>query len=141
LDNRLIPTKKYFIVDDDTDDQQFLIEALVKTDPSCKCFTAFNGQEAITGLVDATIPFPDVIFLDLNMPLMNGRECLVALKQMPSLQHIPIIMYSTTSNKKEIQGITEQGASYFLIKKPGFKELCEEISSIPVMTNRDSDTE
>jgi CheY-like chemotaxis protein len=139
LDNRLIPTKTYFIVDDDTDDQQFLIEALGKNDPSCKCFTASDGQEAITGLVDATIPSPDVIFLDLNMPLMNGRECLVALKQTPSLQHIPIIMYSTTSNKKEIQAITEQGASYFLIKKPSFKELCEELSSIPVMINHDSE--
>jgi CheY-like chemotaxis protein len=139
MGNRLIPRKIYFIVDDDTDDQQFLIEALGKNDPSCKCFTASDGQEAITGLVDATIPPPDVIFLDLNMPLMNGRECLVALKQMPTLLHIPIIIYSTTSNKKEMQGITEQGASYFLVKQSSFKELCEEISLIPVMITRDLD--
>ena len=136
----MIPTKTYFIVDDDIDDQQFLIEALVKNDPSCKCYTASNGQEAITGLADATIPFPDVIFLDLNMPLMNGRECLVALKQTPSLQHIPVIIYSTTSDKKEIQEITELGAAYFLIKKPGFKQLREEISSIPVMIKQDPDS-
>lgn len=106
---------------------------MVKNDPSCNYFTAFNGEEAITGLADATIPFPDVILLDLNMPLMNGRECLVALKQAPSLQHIPVIIYSTTSDKKEIREITELGAAYFLIKKPSFKQLCEEISSIPVM--------
>ena len=124
----------YFIVDDDIDDQQFLIEALVENDPSCRYFTAFNGQEAITNLTDAVIPIPDVIFLDLNMPLLNGRDCLAALKRSPSLQHIPIIIYSTTSNRKEIQEIMELGASYFLTKKPGFKELREEISSIAAMT-------
>lgn len=85
--------------------------------------------------MDAIIPIPDVIFLDLNMPLLNGRKCLAVLKKTLFLQHIPIIIYSTTSNKKEIQEITEQGASYFLIKKPSFKELREELSSIPVMAN------
>ena len=122
--------KTYFIVDDDPDDQQFLIEALIENDPSCRCFTASDGQEAITGLSDATIPIPDVIFLDLNMPLMNGSECLAALKRATFLQHIPVIIYSTTSNIEEIREIMGQGASYFLMKKPSFKELREEISSI-----------
>ncbi|MDO6428980.1 response regulator [Flavitalea sp. BT771] len=133
----MIHPKTYFIVDDDADDQQFLIEALVKNDPSCRCFTASDGQEAITHLRSAITPIPDVIFLDLNMPLMNGRECLAALKKSPFFQHIPVIIYSTTSNKTEIQYIIEQGAAYFLIKKPGFQQLREEISSIPAMTNPD----
>ena len=126
----MINSKTYFIVDDDPDDQQFLIEALVENDPSCRCFTAPDGQEAITNLADATIPTPDAIFLDLNMPLMNGKECLAALKRTSFLQDIPVIIYSTTSNIREIQEVLEQGASHFLMKKSSFKELREEISSI-----------
>ena len=127
--------KTYFIVDDDPDDQQFLIEALVENDPTCRCFTASDGQEAITNLSDATISIPDVIFLDLNMPLMNGRECLTALKRATLLQHIPVIIYSTTSNIEEIREILGQGASYFLMKKYSFKELREEIALITLKIN------
>lgn len=137
----MIPAKTYFIVDDDIDDQQFLIEALIENEPSCRCFTVSNGQEAVANLIEAIIPPPDVIFLDLNMPLMNGRECLAALKQVPSLQHIPVVIYSTTSNKKEIKEIIALGASYFLMKTPSFKELREEVYRITLKLKNDLDME
>src|ERR1700692_1676108 len=81
---RLIKTNICFIVDDDIDDQQFLIEALVKNNPVSQCFTASHGEEAITHLTNAIVPIPDVIFLDLNMPRLNGKQCLLILKQTPS---------------------------------------------------------
>jgi CheY-like chemotaxis protein len=132
---RLIKTNIYFIVDDDIDDQQFLIEALVENNPLSQCFTASNGEEAITYLTNAIVPTPDVIFLDLNMPRLNGKQCLVMLKNSLSFQHIPVIIYSTTSNKQEIQEINELGASYFLIKPDSFKELREELASIEIFEN------
>jgi len=132
--------KTYFIVDDDIDDQQFLIEALVENNPHCQCFTASDGQEAITNLIEALIPIPDVIFLDLNMPILNGKQCLVILKQTSSLQHIPVIIYSTSSSKQEIQEMNKNGASYFLIKTHSFKELCRELASIGIMADNDPDT-
>jgi hypothetical protein len=58
--NTLIKTNIYFIVDDDVDDQQFLIDALVENDPYCRCFTASNGAEAIAHLTDAVVPIPEV---------------------------------------------------------------------------------
>jgi CheY-like chemotaxis protein len=136
---RLIKTNIYFIVDDDIDDQQFLIEALVENNPFSQCFTASNGEEAITQLTNAIVPTPDVIFLDLNMPRLNGKQCLVMLKNSPSFQHIPVVIYSTTSNKQEIQEINELGASYFLIKPDSFKELREELASIEIFENNDPD--
>jgi CheY-like chemotaxis protein len=126
-------TKNYLIVDDDHDDQQFLIEALKEIDPSCQCFTTSNGEEAIAHLGDMINPFPDVIFLDLNMPLMGGVECLSIVKRKSSLQHIPVIIYSTSSNQKEMQRVIEKGASYFLVKKNSFKELYEELTLIPLL--------
>jgi len=132
----LKPGATYFIIDDDIDDQEFLIEALIHNDPDCRCFTANDGQKGMTDLLTAAIPIPDVIFLDLNMPLMSGKECLTALKQSPYLQHIPVIIYSTSSNKEEILEIMEQGASYFLTKKNSFKELNEALVLIPLIADR-----
>jgi CheY-like chemotaxis protein len=126
----LTKTKTYYIVDDDIDDQQFLIEALTENDTSAVCLTASDGQEAIGHLKTGLVPLPDAIFLDLNMPKFNGKQCLEELKRTPSLQNIPIIIYSTSSDKKEIQEAIQMGASHFLVKKTSFKELCVELSSI-----------
>lgn len=131
--------KAYFIVDDDIDDQQFLAEALAENDPGCRCFTASNGSEAISYLIDAFIPMPDVIFLDLNMPILNGEQFLVILKQTSSLQHIPVIIYSTTSNKREMEEMKKRGASYFLVKTHSFKALREELASIAILADQDPD--
>ena len=122
--------KTYYIVDDDTDDQQFLVEALTENEATSQCFTAHDGEEAITKLKNASVPLTDVIFLDLNMPGMNGKQCLAELKRTPSLQHIPVIIYSTSSDKKEIQETMEMGALYFLIKKSSFRELREDLYPI-----------
>jgi CheY-like chemotaxis protein len=127
---RLAKKNTYYIIDDDIDDQQFLVEALVENDQSSQCFKAPNGEVAINNLKKAIIPLPDAIFLDLNMPGLTGKQCLVELKQTASLQHIPVIIYSTSSNKKEIQETLEMGAFSFLIKKSSFQELRKELSFI-----------
>ena len=73
--------KKFFIADDDPDDQELFIEALLQIDAQCKCVTAFDGLEALNKLFSQTVYVPDFIFLDLNMPKMNGKECLVEIKK------------------------------------------------------------
>jgi CheY-like chemotaxis protein len=126
----------YYIIDDDMDDRQFLIEALTENDQNIQCFSALNGREAIINLKKAIIPLPDVIFLDLNMPQLTGKECLAELKRTASLQHIPVIIYSTSSNKKEIQETLEMGAFSYLIKKSSFQELREELLFISSELNK-----
>jgi len=132
-------SKTYFIVDDDLDDQQFLVEALTKNNPACKCLTASNGQEAITYLTEDLIPIPDVIFLDINMPILNGGQFLAIIKETPSLQHIPVIIYSTSSSNQEMQEMNRRGAAYFLIKTHSFKTLREELASIALLADQDPD--
>ena len=139
LDKLLKKSKTYLIVDDDIDDQQFLVEALVENNPDCRCITASNGQEAITNLVESLVPLPDVIFLDLNMPILNGKQFLVLIKQIYSFQHIPVIIYSTTSSKQEMQEMNKLGAYYFLIKTHSFKALREELASIAIIADDDPD--
>jgi CheY-like chemotaxis protein len=139
LNNLLKKSKTYFIVDDDIDDQQFLAEALAGNDPDCRCFTASNGQEAIDYLIGALIPIPDVIFLDLNMPVLNGEKFLVIIKQTSSFQHIPIIIYSTTSSEQEMQEMNKRGAHHFLSKTHSLKALREKLASIAILADHDLD--
>jgi len=125
----------YYIIDDDIDDQQFLIEALTANDQNVQCFTALNGKMAIQALSASINPLPDAIFLDLNMPKFNGKQCLAELKRISTLQHIPIVIYSTTSDKREIEETLKLGATYFMIKKSSIKELREALSAINLERN------
>ena len=120
----------YYIVDDDIDDQNFLIEAITANDHYIQCFTAPNGKLAIQELKNSINPLPDAIFLDLNMPKYNGKQCLAELKRTPALKHIPVVIYSTSSYKKEMQDAMKMGASYFMIKKSSIKELQDELARI-----------
>lgn len=115
--------KKFFIADDDPDDQELFIEALLQIDAQCKCVTAFDGLEALNKLFSQTIHVPDFIFLDLNMPKMNGKECLVEIKKNNIFKEIPVIIYSTSADKKDMYEAMQLGAVFFLQKPNRFEEL------------------
>ena len=120
----------YFIVDDDADDQELFIEALRELDESGQFVTAFNGQEALQKLVHEMPFIPDFIFLDLNMPLMNGKQLLVEIKKIKSIQDVPVIIYSTSNEKKDILDTMKLGAVYFLQKPNRFNELSKALDDI-----------
>jgi CheY-like chemotaxis protein len=122
--------RTFFIVDDDPDDVDLFIEAINEIDQSIYCESAFDGQEALQKLNDAGTILPDIIFLDLNMPRINGMQCLTELKTNKKLSHIPIVIYTTSSSQKDLDETKESGASYFLTKPSSFKELCSILSGI-----------
>jgi CheY-like chemotaxis protein len=72
---------------------------------------------------------PDIIFLDINMPIMGGKECLDKLKHHPDFKHIPVVIYSTNINKKEIEYFLNEGAS-FLNKPVSFANFIPPLKSI-----------
>jgi CheY-like chemotaxis protein len=120
----------YFIVDDDPDDQELFIEALRGIDNTCTCFTAFNGEEAMEKLLTGVLTLPDFIFLDLNMPKMNGKQFLSEMKNNHEIRDIPVIIYSTSSEKNDILETTRLGASFFLQKPNRFDELSRALTNI-----------
>lgn len=117
------------VVDDDIDDLLFFIDALGEIDPRIECITALNGIEALRKLEVLPVR-PDYIFLDLNMPKMNGKQCLKHIKNNPHFQSIPVIIYSTSRLQDDMDEVTSLGAAAFLIKPNKFQQLKAEIAAI-----------
>jgi len=66
---------------------------------------------------------PSLIFLDLNMPLMNGFQCLEQIKKDDKFKHLPVIIYTTSNNPTDEDRAKESGAEMFFTKTPNFKLL------------------
>lgn len=115
--------KKILLVDDDTDDREFFCEALDDIASDTFCYTVSDGRQAITEMDKKNIETPDLIFLDINMPIMNGWQCLSVLKEREEYKNIPVIMYSTSSSPEDITKAKQLGALCFLSKPAAFNDL------------------
>ncbi|WP_247234725.1 response regulator [Telluribacter sp. SYSU D00476] len=107
------------LIDDDQDDQEIFALALNKVDPTIHCVTADDGLDALQKLNRNSDFVPEYIFLDLNMPRMNGKQCLTELKKIERLDQTPIIIYSTSSEPRDILETKQLGATDFMTK-PSF---------------------
>ena len=121
--------KKILLVDDDPDDQFFFRDALNETASHLKCIVANNGVEALT-LLEATDDTPSIIFLDLNMPMMNGFEFLQHMKANSNFKHIRVVIFTTSSNPADRKLSIELGAERFLSKTADFKLLKQTLFEI-----------
>ena len=110
------------IADDDRDDAQLLTEALQDVLPSGRCVHVTNGIAALNYI--KTKVRPDLVLLDLNMPLKNGIDCLKDISNFDLLPNTPIAIYSTSKNAKDIDEAYKYGASFYIIKPASFRELC-----------------
>ncbi|KFF06460.1 response regulator [Flavobacterium reichenbachii] len=119
--------KKILQIDDDTDDCELFMEAVEAI--SSAAYTAINNPvEALRKLVQHEIE-PDVIFLDLNMPIMSGLEFLTEIKKEVRLKEIPIIIFSTSQLEDIIKEAKRSGAEDFISKPNNFNDLKRILSS------------
>jgi CheY-like chemotaxis protein len=112
-------------VDDDADDLQLFGEAVRQLDASITFVSARSAEDALDFLSGEI--FPDVVFMDINMPVMNGLMCLAAIRSNPVLEHLPVVMISTSSSDREIDQSKSLGAD-FIIKPNSFQELINVIA-------------
>lgn len=117
------------LVDDDQDDLDFFREAIDGSFDNIKCFPFTDPEFAIRQLSGDDIN-PDLIFLDLNMPKMNGRQCLAAIRSLPQYVKTPVIIYSTSAEKRDFEETRSLGASYFLTKPTQLHELRQQLGKI-----------
>jgi len=112
------------LIDDDTEDQEIFTDALKKVNPEIRCYCHDDVEEVLDRLARNEIDKPDVFFVDLNMPKLNGMAVLKKLKSVDLLKHIPVIMYSTFFGKSDIKEIEASGAVHYIIKSTSFSDLC-----------------
>lgn len=122
--------KTILLVDDDHDDQLLFKEALSEADNTIMYQSAFNGIDALEKLASSAIEMPELIFLDVNMPKMNGIDCLKELKKTESLKNIPVIMYSTSSFSEYKRECFENGAIDYIVKPDDYRQLCLKLKNI-----------
>src|SRR6187399_1378011 len=116
--------KNIFIADDDEDDRYLFSNALREIDDSIKCEFAIDGKNALTILKNVS-QLPDVLFLDLNMPILNGLECLRKLKNDIRLNQLPVVIFTTSQNPEDIEITYRLGANVFFSKPSDYSELKE----------------
>jgi CheY-like chemotaxis protein len=122
--------KSLFLIDDDGDDLELLSEAISAIDKDVVCYESTDSESTLKALKRNSLPVADLIFLDLNMPRVDGRQFLASIKKLPEYQHIPVIIYSTSSLQRDIDETKELGAAYFLTKPASLQELIKRLKFI-----------
>jgi CheY-like chemotaxis protein len=113
---------KVFLIEDDEDDQELFVMALRQINPYLDC-TVLSGAYSALQVLEQNEAAPDLIFLDLNMPVMTGQQFLAELRKRHPGTQIPIVVLSTSSNQAIIDEAKALGARSFITKPNNFREL------------------
>lgn len=111
---------KIILAEDDKDDQELFMEALNATKVPSEVITVGNGEELVNTLKDPAEPKPDIVFIDINMPVKGGKQALEEIKSDEKLKEIPAVMLSTSNHPNEIEETFNKGANLFVQKPSSF---------------------
>lgn len=117
------------LADDDSDDRDLFVEAVSFVNPLAKIVCKRDGEELMEYLASSS-KIPDVIFIDLNMPRKNGKECLKELRADPTFKSTPIIIFTTSLNPVDVQETFNEGATFFMRKPNSFEDLKETLHTL-----------
>lgn len=120
---------RIFLIDDDEDDHIFFKDVIESINPTFRFDIAINGKIALDKLKNST-SLPDIIFLDLNMPIMNGFDFLIQIKKENALSKIPVGIFTTSNIVRDIELTKEFGARFFLTKPTDFQILRKKLQQI-----------
>jgi CheY-like chemotaxis protein len=125
-----MPPYTCLLIDDDSDDHEFFEMALSPRQSEVRCICIADCTKALEKLKDGTIAAPQLIFIDINMPRMNGIQCLAEIKAESHLRDIPVYMYSTSAEPAIVNECMHMGAAGFLKKEVSITDLENKISQI-----------
>lgn len=117
------------LVDDDSVDRELFKDAINLSRKNVHITEASDGQAALQ-VLETSGMLPDVIFLDLNMPVKDGRETLRQIRNNDVFSSIPVCILSTSNAHFEVSSAYKSGANLFLVKPLNFKDLIEMLSSL-----------
>lgn len=108
-------------IDDDSDDLEIFSDTVAGMNPDIDCISLSSPEEALKKLLSRDFS-PEIIFLDINMPYMDGFEFLAAIKKIPGFK-TPVVMLSTSSQKETIDCAKQMGAIAYITKPSTIAEL------------------
>lgn len=126
------PQKPYtlLIVDDDRDDQFMLKKILATILPSATIAQAYNGDECLRYLEAHAHALPDLITMDLNMPLVNGFEATEQIKANSAVKHIPVVVLTTSDRGIDKTTAMGSGADDYFVKPVIYEELQQTLKDV-----------
>jgi CheY-like chemotaxis protein len=111
------------LADDDVDDLELFKEIVNEINPQIKVQLVENGRSLLRTLHTGISDLPDIIFLDLNMPDKNGKECLIEIRKDERLKNIPVIIYSTSAHSRDTSEAYSNGANLYIRKPANYERL------------------
>lgn len=125
-----------FLVDDDADDRLLFQEALQEVAPQAKLSLA-DGCDMLLKLSKVESDKPDMILLDLNMPGLNGFDCLDEIKSKHLLSNIPVLIYSTTANPEQVKKTYNKGATLYMQKPTSYEGIKKLMNKVLLINLQD----
>lgn len=119
---------RILLIEDDTIEIMKMNRAIAKLQLPHEIIEAKNGEEALQVLRDNKT-IPDIIFLDLNMPRINGLEFLKILKSDEILRFLPVIILTTSNNRKDVLECYKEGVAGYIIKPLKYEDYVQKIST------------
>ena len=121
------------LAEDDEDDRLFFTDAFEELKINTIVNTLNNGRELLNYLEHPETILPNIIFLDLNMPILNGMECLKEIKQNNKFNDIAIAIYSTSASDQDVENTFVLGANIYIKKPSNFNELNKILSDVVII--------
>lgn len=134
----MIPKEMTLLMaDDDEDDREMARDALAETELRSVLRFVENGEQLLDYLNQrgayagtSSAPRPGLILLDLNMPRVNGREALNAIKADPVLRGIPVVVFTTSQSADDVQSSYALGANSYVSKPVKFAQFVETVKAL-----------
>jgi len=121
------------LVDDDVDCRELIRDAIRNSKVSNRVFEVSNGIEALDFLYQRgqwrDAPKPGLIYLDIEMPGMDGQAVLKAIKANPNLRDIPVVMMTGVSDERQMRMAAEAGANSYTIKPASAQEFLRTVAT------------
>jgi len=125
------------VIEDSNEDFEALQRYIHRSPLTIPIYRCIDGDEALTFLYHTgryadprSAPRPGLILLDLNLPGTDGREILRQIKQDENLKSIPVVIFTTSNNPKDIAACYRQGANSYIIKPMDFSRLRQSITTL-----------
>lgn len=118
------------LADDDADDRFLFDEAISELDIKTKLSLFNDGKALMDYLLLPNTVLPEIVFLDLNMPIKNGMQCLKEIRANNNLKELCVVIYSTSSSEEDIENTFINGANVYINKPNSFTALKKAIDKV-----------